>query len=137
MPELAISTETVCELIEASRELAGHTDPQSSRKNRAAPTDDDTDGDESAIHMIEQVRDDPTRRQIAEIIGTLNIEEQVNLLALLYLGGGDYEIDEWDDALAEARDRIASRDADFLIGDMAMPDRLEAGLQAFERTCDE
>jgi hypothetical protein len=128
MPELRISSDKVCDYIEAARELAG--------KVPETTGDDTTTGDDSPLHLsIEQLKDDPTRQQMVEFVAGLNVEEQVDLLALVYLGRGDFSIDEWDDALDVARGRIDDGDADFMIGDRALPAYLEEGLQAFGRSC--
>jgi hypothetical protein len=127
MPELRINPDKVCQLMEAGRELAG----------RVAPTTGDktTNGDDSPTAFIEQRDDDPTRLEIVEAIAGMNVEEQIELLALLYLGRGDFGIDEWDDALQEARERIEMGDVDFMIGDEAFPDYLGDALDAFGKSC--
>jgi uncharacterized protein DUF3775 len=79
---------------------------------------------------------DSRRAQIREFIAGLNVAEQVDLLALIFLGRGDFEIREWDDAVREAQDRIADRDPDYMIGDAALPAYLGEGLNAFDMTCD-
>src|SRR3954453_7664111 len=104
MPELRISTEKLCALIEAAREIAGKV---------ASTTGDRTStGDDS---KLETIVDDPgqdiyegddRRRQMVEFIAGLNVEEQTDLLALIWLGRGDYDIADWDDALEEAEARI-------------------------------
>jgi hypothetical protein len=65
----------------------------------------------------------------------MNVEEQVDLLALVYLGRGDFALDEWEDAQEEARTRIDSGDADFMIGDAALPGYLGEALDAFGKSC--
>ena len=127
MPELRINPDKVCLILEAARELAG----------RVAPTTGDRteDGDDSPLAFIEQRADDPTRREIVEAIAALNIEEQEDLLALLYLGRGDFDLDQWEEALDEARARIETGDADFMIGDAALPGYLGDGLDAFVKSC--
>jgi hypothetical protein len=57
-------------------------------------------------------------------------------LALIWLGRDDYDISEWDEAVAEAEARIAARDPDYMIGDAALPEYLGDGLEAFGLTCD-
>src|SRR6267154_187949 len=99
MPELRISTEKVCALIEAAREVAG--------KVPSTAGDKTTTGDDSELVTIE----DPE-------------------------GSGDYDTEEWDDAVAEAESRIAARDPDYMIGDAALPEYLGDGLEALGRTCD-
>ena len=134
MPELRISTDKVCEFIEAAREVAG--------KVSSTAGDRTTTGDDSELETLvdEPGQDfyehDDRRREMVEFIAGLNVEEQTDLLALIWLGRGDYDISEWDDALAEAEARIAARDPDYMIGDASLPQYLGDGLEAFDRTCD-
>jgi len=128
MPELRISSEKVCAFIEAAREVAG-TVPSTAG-------DRTTTGDDSKLVTIEDnPGEDSRRQQMVEFVAGLNVEEQTDLLALTWLGRGDYDIDEWDDALAEAEARIAARDPDYMIGDAALPEYLGDGLEAFGMSC--
>ena len=127
MPELRISTEKVCALIEAAREVAGKV-----------PS---TAGDNSELVTIEEPEgigenEDARRCEMVDFIAGLNVEEQTDLLALILVGRGDYDTEEWDDAVAEAESRIAARDPDYMIGDAALPEYLGDGLEALGRTCD-
>ena len=129
MPELRISTEKVCDFIEAAREVAG--------KVPSTAGDRTTTGDDSKLVTIEDYPgEDDRRRQMVEFIAGLNVDEQIDLLALIMLGRGDYDIAEWDVAVAEAQGRIAARDPDFMIGDAALPQYLGDGLEAFDKSCD-
>jgi len=128
MPELRISSEKVCAFIEAAREVAG-TVPSTAG-------DRTTTGDDSKLVTIEDnPGEDSRRQQMVEFVAGLTVEEQTDLLALTWLGRGDYDIDEWDDALAEAEARIAARDPDYMIGDAALPEYLGDGLEAFGMSC--
>jgi hypothetical protein len=134
MPELRISTEKVCAFIETAREVAG--------KVPSTAGDRTTTGDDSELETIvdEPGQDfyerDHRRGQMVEFVAGLNVEEQTDLLALIWLGRGDYDIADWDDALAEAEARIAARDPDYMIGDPALPQYLGDGLEALGWTCD-
>ena len=133
MPELRISSEKVCDFIEAARELAGKVPPTTG--------DHTTTGDDSELVTIEEPEgigedEDARRRETVEFIAGLNVEEQTDLLALIWLGRGDYDIGEWDDAVSEAEARIAARDPDYMIGNAALPEYLGDGLEAFGTTCD-
>ena len=134
MPELRISTDKVCALIEAAREVAG--------KVPSTAGDKTTTGDDSPLVSIEDYPEedewdgDDRRREMVEFIAGLNVEEQTDLLALILVGRGDYGAEEWDDAVAEAESRIAARDPDYMIGDAALPEYLGDGLEALGRTCD-
>jgi len=133
MPELRISTEKVCALIEAAREVAG--------KVPSTAGDKTTTGDDSELVTIEEPEgigenEDARRGEMVDFIAGLNVEEQTDLLALILVGRGDYDTEEWDDAVAEAESRIAARDPDYMIGDAALPEYLGDGLEAFGLTCD-
>jgi hypothetical protein len=127
MPELRINPDKVCGFLEAARELAGRVPGTTGDKT--------TTGDDSPLTFMEQSDDDPTRLQMIEFVDGLNVAEQADLLALIYLGRGDFSLAEWDDAVREASDRIDARDADFMIGDRALPDYLAEALDAFGKTC--
>ena len=129
MPELRISTAKVDDFIEAAREVAG----------KVAPTTGDrtTTGDDSKLVSIEDYPDDDARREeMRDFITGLNVDEQVDLLALILVGRGDFDIAEWSAAVREARARIGRHDADFMIGDAALPQYLGDGLEAFDKSCD-
>jgi hypothetical protein len=129
MPELRISTDKVCDFIEAAREVAGLVEPTTGDRT--------TTGDDSPLVTIEDHPESDARRaQIVEFILGLNAAEQVDLLALIYLGRGDFDIAEWADAVREAATAIADGDPDYMIGDAALPAYLGAGLDAFDRSCD-
>jgi hypothetical protein len=134
MPELRIAVEKVCALIEAAREVAGKVPPTTGDRT--------TTGDDSPLVTIEDYPGeddwdgDDRRREMVEFIAGLNVDEQVDLLALIMLGRGDYEFADWDAAVSEAEGRIAARDPDYMIGDAALPEYLGDGLEAFGLTCD-
>lgn len=130
MPELGINPEKVCAYIEMAREVAG--------LKISTAGDATSSGDDSPLESMIEERDgsDPRWREMVAFVGGLDAGEQVNLLALILLGRGDYAIEEWDDALAEARDSIEDRSADFMIGDPALPGYLLEALDAFDEACD-
>src|SRR5207248_3601383 len=92
MPELRISTEKVCGLIEAAREVAG--------KVPSTAGDKTTTGDDSELETIEDPEgigedEDARRREMVDFVAGLNVEEQTDLLALILVGRGDYDTEEW------------------------------------------
>src|ERR1700742_1023819 len=83
VPELGISSEKVCGLIETLREFAG----------RALPTmnTDATEGDDGPMELMEDRPDDPSLAQARAFIAGLTVDERVALQALLWVGRGDYD----------------------------------------------
>ena len=96
--------------------------------------------DEEGFIALEDEEDDETAddSSLDELIGYiqgLDEEEQVELIALTWLGRGDYEKDEWGAAVEAARERFNERTAQYLIGIPLLADYLEEGLAAFDLSC--
>lgn len=81
--------------------------------------------------------DDPIREELREFLSGLNEEEMNNLLALVWLGRGDYVAKEWDQALAEAARVRDAKAPDYLLGMPLVSDFLEEGLSLLGYSCAE
>jgi len=77
--------------------------------------------------------DDAIYQELTEFIRSLDEEEQINLVALAWLGRGTYSIGEWPEALREARRAHNNRTAEYLTTLPLLGDYLEEGLDAVER----
>jgi hypothetical protein len=127
VPELDISTEKVCSLIETLREYEGRELPTATR--------DASEGDDGPMESMEERPDDPSLDEARDFIAGLSLDERVSLQALLWVGRGDYGIDEWPSALAEARRRDSTNDLDFALAEELTPSEFAEGLAAFGRSC--
>ena len=90
---------------------------------------------ESHDEQGERDEDDNSEDELGEMISNLNEDEQVELVALAWLGRGSYGADEWTDALTEARRGHNDRTAQYLMGMPLLADYLEEGLSAFGKMC--
>lgn len=72
--------------------------------------------------------DDPTYQEIKTTIDDLEPDQQVTLVALMWLGRGDYSADEWDSAVETAKDSWNERTAEYLLGTPLLADFLSEGL---------
>lgn len=86
---------------------------------------------------LEQPHSDTAHDELTGVIDALNLEEQVNLVALLWLGRGDYTEEEWDDAVATARERHTEHTGEYLIGVPIAGDHIETGLNALGFSCED
>lgn len=77
--------------------------------------------------------DDPAFVEARSHIMAMNIDEQCQLVALAWVGRGDFAREEWDDAVRIARQEHNNRTAEYLFGMPHLPDHLQAGLDAFDR----
>jgi hypothetical protein len=130
LPQLSIQPEKVCFLIMKAREFdakdaASDSDPGSN------PTDD------GMLDVLEDRRDDPVQEEMTEFIGALNEDEQVDLVALAWLGRGDGDLENWLELRAEANRAHNKRTAAYLLGMPLVSDYLEEGLNQFGQSCEE
>ena len=73
---------------------------------KVAPWDDDgelLDGSVESAAVLETRRTDMTRSETAQFIAALNDDEQAELVALIWVGRGTYEPEDWDEAVETAR----------------------------------
>ena len=123
MPEIAVSAEKVAFLIEKTREFdvkEGATDPASGSN----AIDD---------NMIDTLTDDgcdPVAQEITGFVNSLTEDEQVDVIALMRLGRGDAEVEEWNRLRRESRDTRDQPTARVLLGEPLVSDYLAEGLSA-------
>jgi Protein of unknown function (DUF3775) len=124
-PELGISAEKVRIVIAKARQFdakEGDSDPDEGSN----ATDDG---------MADVLEDDPenddVRQELILFINGLNEDEQINLVALAWLGRGTYDIEDWDEAIDTARTEHNKRTAQYLLGLPLLGDYLADGLEAF------
>ncbi len=86
----------------------------------------DSGDDEQQVYTTSG--DDPTYQEIRGAINQLNIEDQYDLVALMWLGRGTFFKEEWADAVSEAKGAHNDRTAEYLLGTPLLPDYLEDGL---------
>jgi len=91
-----------------------------------APDANAPDGDAESI--LEDFGHDETRSELADFIGSLNIDEQENLVALTWVGRGTYSPADFDKALKTARREHINKTQEYLLGIPLLSDYLEEGL---------
>src|ERR1700759_4784956 len=94
----------------------------------AATGSDPADDDERQILL--DTPDNPTAQELRDAIDGLNLDEREELLALLWLGRGDYDAQSWAEALRQARETQSSTEAEYLLGTPLLGDYLEEGVEA-------
>lgn len=127
MPE--INPEKVCFIIEMARNLLSEDvgiEPDASN-----PTDD---GERIALTDA----NGSMRRELVQYVRDLDADETAALLALAWIGRGDYEAEDWKRAVEAAseqddKDEPAWR---YLLELPLLPNYLEDALSAFGRSCE-
>jgi hypothetical protein len=126
-----IALDKVCDFIIRAKALdvkEGVTDPASGSN----PIDDGN------IDSLMAGPDDATEQELRDMIAGLNDDERTDLIALVYVGRGDMEPDEWGAAVRLAREReeaSSASTADWLLGIPNLGDLLDEGLALMGRSC--
>lgn len=85
--------------------------------------------DDDADTVLESRGDDATRHEAASFIAGLNEDEQVELVALAWVGRGSYDAEDWEEAVETARAERVNKTEDYLLGIPLLADYLEEGLE--------
>lgn len=63
-------------------------------------------------------------------IDRMTEEEQAELVTIMWIGRGAFEVEEWGEAFETAMNEATTPTADYLIGTPHLSDHLESGLDA-------
>lgn len=80
--------------------------------------------------LQEEESEDLTARELRDLINDLNVDEAAELVALAWVGRGDFDAEEWNEAVVEARQRRNRRTSKYLMEMPLLGDYLEDGLEA-------
>lgn len=86
---------------------------------------------ESLSVVADEENDDATFDEVKAWIRSINDDDQCQIVALAWVGRGDFTIDDWDEAVKIATDEHNDRTAEYLLGMPLLPDYLEEGLSQF------
>ncbi|WP_439578536.1 DUF3775 domain-containing protein [Elioraea sp.] len=125
VPELGISTETVCWVIARARAFDA---------KEAGDGDSDPDEDDPEAHLLEE-EGDTIAEELRDAIAEMNEDQQAALIALAWIGRGEFDVSEWDEAVHTAKERNLRNADDYLVGMPLLGDYLEEGLSAFGLSC--
>lgn len=126
---LTISPEKVCYIIVKAREYdekEAVVDPESGSN----PSDD------KGVAVLEDFANDPTYEELSGAIVALNEDEQIDLVALTWIGREDFGPEEWEAARAEAAAVRNKQVPGYLLGIPQLGDYLEEGLAALGLSCE-
>ena len=129
--ELGINSDKVCHIVAKARAF-------DAKEEMSDPDSGSNASDDGMTDVLEDLPDDidATRLELMEFIRSMDEDEQINLVALAWVGRGTYDLGEWREALMEARAQHNKRTAEYLIGLPLLGDYLEEGLAAFGLNCE-
>jgi hypothetical protein len=130
-PSFSVPLNTVCFIVLKAREF-------DAKDAVTDPDEGSNGGDDSMISVLEDNPDDPVLEELTTVISDLPEEEQIDLVALAWLGRDDNTIEDWPTLRQEAaRAHGSQRDhtANYLLGMPMLGDYLEEGLAQFGLSC--
>lgn len=130
IPDLSISDEKLCYVIAKARQF-------DVKDVVTDPDDSSNAADDGMLSVLEDHRDDPVVQELTAVIRSMSEDEQVDLVALTWLGRGDGDLGDWDELRAEAARARNNRTASYLLGIPLLSDYLEEAISLFGSSCDE
>ncbi len=122
---IEIDRDTLQAIMDRSREF--HAKEQVSIPEvPMSPTDD------WAMQVLADHSDDAVYSELGSIIEDLEPDQQISLVALMWVGRGDYDALEWQDAVKYATEAHNARTAEYLIATPMLADYLRLGLDAMD-----
>jgi len=119
----SLSIDVVSYIIVKAREFDAKVEPV-----EEDPGSDAADDGERII--LEDFADDPTYQELREAIEDLDEDASCELVALMWIGRGTYDAEDWEEALETARQEATNSATDYLTGTPQLGDFLEEGLVA-------
>lgn len=123
---------TICRIIELAREINEQQSLESLTSSDDLPGDDDEQSIETDTELN---TGDSLMREFKGIVDDLEPDQQQQLVALLWLGRGDFSLDEWNIDLKQAEEAWNENTADYLIRHPLLADFLAEGLDLLGFRC--
>lgn len=126
---LDLNPDIVCRLVELAREFHA-------QEEVVFPEFEGNPSGDWATQMLSSHVNDMCLQEFKSVIKDLEPDQQQQVVALLWLGRGDYSEDEWEDILEQARYMWTPKTAEYLIVHPLLAEHLEEGLELLGYSCD-
>ena len=93
--------------------------------------------DDAQREVLEDYPDDATAEELRSAIDQLSDDEAIDLIALAWVGRGDFDRASWSEARALASERHRAQSSAYLMGMPTLGDYLEEGLSELGYSCEE
>jgi hypothetical protein len=125
---LDVNPEIVCAIIDKAREFHA-------QEAVVIPEEPPNASGDWAAQVLAEHAGDQTYQEVKGTVDDLEPDQQTNLVALMWVGRGDYDAEEWESALAQARDLWTPHTAEYLLATPLVADYLEEGLVQLGYSC--
>ena len=133
--DLLTPLDTLCRLILRAKELEAQVPAQDPEQDPDNVDDFDDEGDQ-ALSVLEDELNDGVEEEVQATLDDLADDQLAEVVALAWVGRGTYDASEWDEAFTEAGELDLEERMDELMDMPLLAGHLEAGLAAFDFSCD-
>ena len=126
---LDVNPDTVCFLISKAREFHA-------KEEVVIPDMPDSPAEDWGRQVLADHAGDWTYQEFKATFNDLDQDQQQTVVALFWLGRGDFSVEEWEDAVKEAGEEWTTETADYLIAHPLLADFLLEGLELLDYSCD-
>lgn len=127
---LHIPLDTLCSLIELAREFHA-------KEEVVFPEMPASPSDDWALQVLADHSDDYNVAEFNSIVNEMSERQRSELVGLMWVGRGDFSIEEWEDAVDEALGDFSIRAAAYVLAHPMLSDHLEEGMIAFDLSCED
>jgi hypothetical protein len=129
---LNVRLETICYIIAKAREFQA-------KEQVVIPDTPASPSEDWALQVLADHSDDYSLAEVRAMVEDLDADQQAELIALMWLGRGDYSLEEWDTATEEALAHYEDHGSttQYLLAHPMVSDHLEEGLIAHGYSCEE
>lgn len=127
---LHIRLETLCCIIALVREFQA-------KEAVVIPDSQTAPSEDWALQILADHSHDAHLNQLRQSIGEMSERQRAELVALMWLGRGDYSIEEWEDGVDQALGDFSLRACEYILAHPMISDHLEEGLIAHGLSCED
>ena len=134
--DLLTPLETYCRLILRAREMEAQVPAQDPDEDPDNVDDLDDDAEDQSLSVLADELNTGVEEEMRATLDDLADDQLAETLALAWVGRGTFDTSEWEDAMAEANETDPESAIDELMDMPLLASYLEAGLAAFDYSCD-
>lgn len=130
-PELSISSDKVCYLIAKAREF-------DVKDIATIPDEGSNPSDDRMVEVLEdRPGEDSVLQELRSLIADMSDDEQIDLVAMAWLGRGDAGVEGWQELRNEAARAHNRRTATYLLAMPLLPSYLQEAMDALDLSCED
>ena len=133
--ELLTPLDTICRLILRAKEMEAQV-PSAASDDDPDNVDDFDDAGGEALSVLDDELNDGVEEEVQALLDDLAEDQLSEVVGLAWVGRGTYDASEWDEAFGEANDLSIEQRIEELLDMPLLGGHLEAGLAAFDYSCD-